>query len=269
MVSDKKIKAYALKNAIAYKGKAAQGAVVSGLFNEGLKKTDMKTYGKKISEIINEVNKMSLDEQKKEYEKLKEVVSEREIREGLPELPNAEKGVVMRFAPSPSGSLHVIHGLNTALSYDYVLKYGGKFYLRIEDTNPENIDVKAYKLIEEDVKWLTKGKAKIVIQSERMKLYYKYAEKSGSQWTIKDLNYQSGYPALSLSLDSNGSPHVAIVTVDTGNAYRLKHASLSGTEWRYDNIADNTNHCAIAVDQLNKIHLVYETDSGELKYATK
>ena len=32
-------------------------------------------------------------------------------------------------------------------------------------------------MIEEEAKWLTKGKAKIIIQSERMDLYYKYAEK--------------------------------------------------------------------------------------------
>jgi len=35
---EKKTRAYALKNALAYKGKANQGAVISGLFNEGLKK---------------------------------------------------------------------------------------------------------------------------------------------------------------------------------------------------------------------------------------
>ncbi len=38
----KKAKAYALKNAIAYNGKAQQGAIISALFNEGLKKQDVK-----------------------------------------------------------------------------------------------------------------------------------------------------------------------------------------------------------------------------------
>jgi len=37
-MDEKKIKAYALKNAILYKGKANPGAVVSALFNEGLEK---------------------------------------------------------------------------------------------------------------------------------------------------------------------------------------------------------------------------------------
>ncbi len=176
-IDDKKIRGYALKNAITYEGKAQQGSVISALFNEGLKKEDMKTYGKKISEIVKAVNLMTPDEQKSEFEKVKDLLSEREEREGLPELPNAGKGVVMRIAPSASGPMHLFHGVNASLSFDYVREYGGKFYVRIEDTNPENIDPKAYKMIEEDAKWLTKDKAIVAIQSDRMELYYKYAEK--------------------------------------------------------------------------------------------
>jgi len=58
---DKKIRGYVLKNALAYKGKAQQGAIISALFHEGFKKTDMKKYGKQISEIIKEINSMSID----------------------------------------------------------------------------------------------------------------------------------------------------------------------------------------------------------------
>ena len=173
---DKKIRAYALKNAIHYEGKANPGAIVSALFNEGLEKSEVKGIMPNIQKIIKEISKLSIDQQKKEFEKLKDQISEREIREGLPELPDVPKsGVVMRIAPSASGALHVMHGINACLSYNYVLKYGGKMYFRIEDTNPENIDPKAYKLIEEDANFLTKGKAKIIIQSDRMDLYYGYA----------------------------------------------------------------------------------------------
>jgi glutamyl-tRNA synthetase len=59
----------------------------------------------------------------------------------------------------------------------YVQKYGGTFYVRIEDTNPNNIYKPAYKMLKEESKWLSKGTAKVVIQSDRMELYYKYAEK--------------------------------------------------------------------------------------------
>lgn len=175
-ITKQKIKAYALKNAIHYGGKANPGAVVSALFVEGLEKNKVKEIMPKIQEVIKEISKWDLDKQKKEYKKLRDSVSEREVREGLPELPNVgKKGVIMRIAPSASGALHVIHGINACLSYDYVRKYGGKMYFRIEDTNPENIAPSAYELIKQDAKFLTKGKAKVVIQSERMDMYYAYS----------------------------------------------------------------------------------------------
>src|SRR3989344_159077 len=176
---DKKARAYALKNAIAYDGVARTGSVISALFNEGLKPEEVKKYSKKINEIILEVNNFSSEEQKKEFENLEKIVHEREGREGLPELPNAKKGkVIMRFAPSPSGPFHVGHALTASLSYLFVKEYGGKFYVRIEDTNPENIYPKAYKMIADESKWLFPGKfLKILIQSDRMKLYYILADK--------------------------------------------------------------------------------------------
>jgi len=174
---ESKARAYALKNAIAYKGKSQQGAVISSLFNEGLKREEVKKFVKDISKIINDVNKLSLEEQEEEFSNLKKGVSERKVREGLPELPGAKKGkVVMRFAPSASGGFHIGHALTASISFLYVKKYGGKLYVRIEDTNPENIYKPAYKLIKQDSDWLFDKKAKIIIQSERMSLYYKYAE---------------------------------------------------------------------------------------------
>ncbi len=174
---EKKIRAYALKNALAHDGKAMQGPVISSLFNEGLKKSEVGKHAKKISEIILEINSLSPEQQEKDFEKLEKAVHEREVREGLEELPNAKKGVVMRFAPSPSGPFHIGHALTFCLNFLYVKKYGGKLYLRIEDTNPENIYPKAYKMLEEEGKWLSDGIADVIIQSDRMQLYYDYVEK--------------------------------------------------------------------------------------------
>ena len=167
-------KAYALKNAISHEGKANQGAVIAGLFNIGLTKEDIPKYAKEISKIIQEINKLNPQQQEKEFEKLQEYIGERKVREGLPELPNAEKGVIMRFAPSPSGPMHIGHALTSSLSYLHVQKYGGKFYFRIEDTNPENIDPQAYKMLKEEANWLFKNNVEFIIQSERMQLYYDY-----------------------------------------------------------------------------------------------
>jgi len=173
---EKKIHAYALKNAIAHEGKAMQGPVISSLFNEGLKKSDMGKYGKKISEIIMKVNALSPEEQKKEFKKLENQVSEREVREGLEELPNAEKGVIMRFRPSPSGPLHIGHLISNLISSLYVKKYGGKFYVIIDDTDPETVLAEAYKEIPKDCDWAFGNVYKHLNSSDRMSLYYKYAE---------------------------------------------------------------------------------------------
>ena len=55
--------------------------------------------------------------------------------------------------------------------------YNGKFILRIEDTNPENIYPGAYQLIEKDIRWLTGNKvAEVIVQSSRLGIYYDYAE---------------------------------------------------------------------------------------------
>src|SRR3989338_2244937 len=167
---EKKARAYALKNAVAYDGVARTGSVISALFNEGLKPSEVKKFSKQINDIVAEVNKLPVEEQIKEFSKLESKTSHREGREGLPELPGAKKGkVIMRFAPSASGPFNIGHALTGSLSYLFVKKYGGKFYLRIEDTNPENIYPKAYGMIEKESDWLFDGTAKIIIQSDRMK----------------------------------------------------------------------------------------------------
>jgi len=173
---DKKIKAYALKNAISHEGKAQQGSVISSLFHEGLKKEDVKKYIKDISKVVNQINSLSIEEQGKEFEKLEKLTSERETREGLDELPNAEKGVVMRFRPSPSGPLHVGHLVSNLISSLYVKKYGGKFYVIIDDTDPEAILPEAYENIKKDCDWAFGNVYKYLNSSDRIELYYKYAE---------------------------------------------------------------------------------------------
>jgi glutamyl-tRNA synthetase len=172
------MKAYALKNALLHNGKAQQGAVISGLFAEGLEKKDIKKYIKEISKVVEEVNKLSLDKQKREFEKFKDLISIRESREGLQELPNVPKsGVVMRFAPNPSGPLHIGHAISNVISSLYVKKYGGKFYVRIEDTNPEKVLKECYSQFKKDCDWLFGNVSEYMIQSDRMKIYYDYSLK--------------------------------------------------------------------------------------------
>ena len=177
MVNEKIIKAYALKNAIEHQGKAVVGSVIPGLFNHGLKKDKIKDEVKGINKVLKEVNKLSVDDQKKEFSKYEDIIGHRFERDGLPELSGVKKGkVITRMSPSPSGALTLGHILTIGPNFLYVRKYGGKFYIRIEDTNPDNIYKPAYKMIEKEAKWLCDGNVEVIIQSERMNLYYKYAE---------------------------------------------------------------------------------------------
>jgi glutamyl-tRNA synthetase len=175
---EEKARAYALKNAISHEGKAVQGSVISSLFHEGLKKEDVKKYIKEISKIIKEVNSLSIDEQEKEFEKFKEFTSEREAREGLPELPGAKKGkVIMRFRPSPSGPLHIGNIIGAGLPNSlYVKKYGGKFYVIIDDTNPEETLPESYENLRRDCDWILGNVTEYIASSDRMDIYYKYIE---------------------------------------------------------------------------------------------
>ena len=83
--------------------------------------------------------------------------------------------IVTRFAPSPTGFLHV-GGLRTALyNYLYARKNGGKFLLRIEDTDLDRNRDEAVEAIKEAFEWCGleyDGEAEI--QSRRTKIYKKY-----------------------------------------------------------------------------------------------
>jgi glutamyl-tRNA synthetase len=62
--------------------------------------------------------------------------------------------VVTRFAPSPTGLLH-IGGVRTALfSWLYARRHGGKFILRVEDTDRERSTDEAVRVIVEGMQWL-------------------------------------------------------------------------------------------------------------------
>ncbi len=93
--------------------------------------------------------------------------------------------IVTRFAPSPTGFMHV-GGIRTALyAWAFARKHGGTFILRIEDTDKEREVAGSIIHIIESLKWLgiewdegpeVGGVHAPYIQSERLDLYKKYAE---------------------------------------------------------------------------------------------
>lgn len=89
-----------------------------------------------------------------------------------------QKKIITRFAPSPTGYLH-IGGLRTALyNYLYARKNGGKFLLRIEDTDLKRNSQEATQAILEAFEWCGLDyDEKVEYQSKRFDIYKEYIQK--------------------------------------------------------------------------------------------
>lgn len=177
---DEIILKYALQNAIGYNGKANPGSVMGKVLAE---KPELKSKANEINQavqrIIKDVNALTPDQQKNKLagiapELLVKVKKERDFH--LPELPDVKGEVVMRFAPNPSGPLHIGHSRVVFLTDEYVKRYGGRYINRFEDTDPARVDPQAYDYIKEDLDWLGVKVTETYYQSDRFEIYYKIAK---------------------------------------------------------------------------------------------
>lgn len=77
-----------------------------------------------------------------------EQIIEKDLGEGKCE------SIMTRFPPEPNGYLHIGHAKSILLNYGLAKKYGGKFNLRFDDTNPTKEKLEFVESIKADVKWL-------------------------------------------------------------------------------------------------------------------
>jgi glutamyl-Q tRNA(Asp) synthetase len=90
--------------------------------------------------------------------------------------------VVSRFAPSPTGRLHLGHAYSAILAHDHAREGGGRFLLRIEDIDPGRARAAFVAAIEEDLAWLGLGwDGEAVRQSRRLTLYAAALERLKAQ----------------------------------------------------------------------------------------
>lgn len=91
--------------------------------------------------------------------------------------------IVTRFAPSPTGYLHLGNARTAIFSYLFARHNKGKFILRVEDTDLERSTKEYEEMLIEDLKWLGLEWDEFYRQSDRFHIYREYAQK------LVDLGY--------------------------------------------------------------------------------
>ena len=101
-----------------------------------------------------------MSEMEKNLENTEEVIEERVSKNFIEQIIDKDlaEGVYdtvhTRFPPEPNGYLHIGHAKAILVNYLLAQKYGGKFNLRFDDTNPTKEDIEFVESIKADVQWL-------------------------------------------------------------------------------------------------------------------
>jgi len=174
----KKITKIALQNAYEHGGKTQDKIILGKILGSNPEyRSKVKEISKDISEIVNSINQLSIEGQEKEINKNfpellvpKEKIEE---REGLPELKGAVQGkVVTRFPPEPNGYPHIGHAKAAIINSEYAKMYGGKFILRMDDTNPEAERMEYHAAIKVGLEWLGVKFDLVKNTSDDMNVFY-------------------------------------------------------------------------------------------------
>ena len=170
---------YALRNAVDHGGECNPGAVIGKIFAE----EEFENKGevqKKAQKVCQEVNELSLEEQREKLEAYEFDIPEKEEHDPIPDLDvDEDEEVVVRFAPNPNGPPHIGHARGMTINGELRDKYEGKLILRYDDTDPvtKRPMKEAYEMYAEDYAWLGYEPDEVRYSSKNFDTYIEYAEK--------------------------------------------------------------------------------------------
>ncbi len=176
------IRKHALKNAVSFNGKANPGKLVGKVLQDLPEwKSKTKELMPLIRSVVDSVNSLSVEDQRAELEKeFPEMLEKKEARRReLFEFLGINDGdeVITAFPPGPEKYPHIGHAKACLLNFMLARKYGGKFILRFEDTNPKTVKDIFYDIMQKDLRWLGIEWDDLVYASDHMERYYDYAKK--------------------------------------------------------------------------------------------
>ncbi len=176
------IRKYALKNAMDY-GSARPGNVLAKVAKL-VPKDSMRELESEVSAIVDEVNSLPRDGLESEYSAYSmEFEKQQEIKAAATSKPRMELyGAVRgafatRFAPEPSGYIHIGHANAAFLAKEFAGIYEGKTFLYFDDTNPEKESQEFVDSIKRDLEWLGISFDREYYASDNMAMIYDCARR--------------------------------------------------------------------------------------------
>ncbi len=183
------IQKFALQNAYKHGSVPQAGAVTGKLLGTH---PELKPHAKElmplVQQVLADIGKMSPEEIKAKLQEIapeliEELSVKKETRKGLPplDLSGLKPGqkVTLRIAPNPNGPPSLGNARGIIVNAEYARMYDGVFLMRFDDTDPmiKKPMLEAYHWYVDQAKWLGCPPDKVIIASDRLPLYYEYAEK--------------------------------------------------------------------------------------------
>lgn len=145
--------------------------------------------------------------------------------------------MITRFAPSPTGLLHLGHAYAAVFAYDLVMENGGRLLLRFEDIDSTRVKDQFYLAIEQDLAWLgIKWDGVPIRQSDRLPVYLEALEKLRGLDVIYPC-FCTRREIINEIASIGNAPHGSEEVVYPGTCRGLSHA-----EWD-ERIGAGEEHC--------------------------